>query len=139
MNEQTTNEAERLIADLDKPSLRALSYVLRHPNTWPEGFIWNYDNCESCAMGLAHELWDVSETENKNAASIMSRTFGISYEEADSIFMGQVRGKPAPWREYGPKWWRSTVPRGDVSPEMVADAIDSYLASEEQHDAPARN
>lgn len=123
------NETEKLFANLDKPSLHALSYILRHPDTWPNGFVWNYGACATCAMGLAHRLWDVSQTKKDNAASIMSRTFGIGYEVADSIFMGQVRGKPAQWRKNGPQWWRRSVALNDVSPEMVADAIDAHLVS----------
>lgn len=67
-------ETERLFANLDKPSLHALSYALRHPDTWPEGFMWNYNQCHQCAMGLAHQLWNIQEAAVTDGASIMARS-----------------------------------------------------------------
>jgi hypothetical protein len=51
-------ETEKLFA-IDKPSLENLSYALRHPETWPKDFVWDYGECNDCAMGLAHRLWDL--------------------------------------------------------------------------------
>jgi hypothetical protein len=46
--------------DLTYPSLRALAYVLRHPELWPPGFSWDFartgDDC-GCAIPLSHHLW----------------------------------------------------------------------------------
>jgi hypothetical protein len=45
--------------DLLVPSLENLAFMLRHPETWPEGFEWDYGCYAGCAVGLAHRLWGV--------------------------------------------------------------------------------
>lgn len=131
-------ETQALFGDLNKPSLIGLSYMLRHPDTWPEGFIWNYGHCEQCAMGLAHALWKVPDTDTETGASIMARTFAMPYEAADAIFMGNGAWVPRRDTSYpeGALWWKRTIPRTTtdleaVTPEMVADQIDKYLATAE--------
>lgn len=42
-----------------KPSLRGLSYALRHPETWPAGFEFDYGDCKRCAIGLIFKLWGI--------------------------------------------------------------------------------
>lgn len=123
-------ETERLFANLDKPSLHALSYALRHPDTWPEGFIWDYHDCRHCAMGLAHCLWrSIPAPKFSTGASVMARSFGLPYAEAKEIFMGE--GAWVPKQRVG-FLWLGTEPNHDaVTPEMVADQIDKYLASVE--------
>jgi hypothetical protein len=125
-------ETERLFSDLDKPSLHALSYALRHPDTWPEGFIWDYSQCTQCAMGLAHQLWSklVPETNNETAASVMARQFAIPYSAAQNIFLGQGSWCPRKERTTGVLWWKQTnrvLNLSAVTPEMVADQIDAHL------------
>ena len=121
---KTRTETEILFQDLNKPSLQNLSYVLRHPDTWPEGFAWRYTDCESCAMGLAHQLWkEIPQGNSCNGASIMARTFAMPYSEANEIFM---RGRGSPRVAFiGPRDLRRQTP------ERVADAIDAYLRSAE--------
>lgn len=116
-------ETEKLFA-LDKPSLENLSYVLRHPDMWPEGFIWNFNHCDSCAMGLAHSLWSAIPSTNRDTgSSIMARSFAMPHEDANLIFMS-ARGKK---KILG--FIPSTPYNRDVTPEMVADQIDKYLAT----------
>lgn len=125
-------ESEKLFADLDKPSLHALSYSLRHPDTWPKGFIWNYNNCSSCAMGLAHYLWSgsIPDTNINTGASIMAREFAMPFKEAKSIFLGSAAWTPT--QRTGHLWWAKDKYNLDiVTPEMVADQIDKYLATAE--------
>jgi hypothetical protein len=145
-----TIEATKLFADLDKPSLHALSYALRHPDTWPEGFVWSYQNCRHCAMGLAHVLWEKSipEVGTKNGPSVMAKKFAMSYEAATAIFLGRTSDENASWVPKKSKQEVSTVRTGflglfregvvittirgnhdAVTPEMVADQIDKYLAT----------
>ena len=125
---KTNDEATALFCDLDKPSLHALSYALRHPDTWPKDFVWDFGKCTQCAMGLAHHLWGemIPQVGTTNGASVMAREFGMKYEAADRIFLRQ-RGKT--------KWLfglRDAIPDMDrITPEMVADQIDSYLVSAE--------
>lgn len=118
---RTTTETEALFRDLDKPSLHALSYVLRHPDTWPEGFVWNYNVCQHCAMGLAHKLWadKVGRPSCSGGPSIMARSFGMNYEDARAIFI-EARGAPRHCF-IGPKNFDAHTP------ERVADQIDAYL------------
>ena len=68
---------------LDIPSLEALSYALRHRELWPSGFVWEFNNCNRCAMGLAWRLWSFVGSPE---LSPISRVFGISYEVADRLF-----------------------------------------------------
>lgn len=140
-------EQSLLFGDLDKPSLHALSYALRHPDTWPKGFVWDYKYCDDCAMGLAHALWanKVEQASIQDGPTIMARAFAMPYADARSIFLGN-HGKAAwlPTKEkattvtHGHLWWaREEVKRttktdySAVTPEMVADQIDAYLATAE--------
>lgn len=131
-------ETERLFADLGKPSLHALSYALRHPDTWPEGFYWNYDKCDHCAMGLAHVLWKdkIAEmTPPEAATSIVARAFAISYHKASYIFQGSFDWVPEKTKEVGffrkRKIKIGEPDRARVTPEMVAEQIDKYLETVE--------
>lgn len=113
-----------IIEEVSRPSLENLAYCLRHPDTWPEGFYWDYGKCERCAMGLAHELWSsIPEASNETGASIMARAFHMSYEAAHTIFFGSA------WRKrkfFGGYFY---PPHSTITPSMVADAIDKYLAN----------
>lgn len=136
LREKPVTETTALFRDLDKPSLHGLSYALRHPDVWPEGFIWNYGNCDNCAMGLAHALWrsSIPEMHRDSGCSIMARTFAMPYGKADSIFLGDLDWIPTKKITEGHLWWREHRTLSDfrrVTPEMVADQIDIYLASAE--------
>ena len=48
---------EALARSLGTPSVDGLIYSLRHPETWPNGFSWDFEYCSSCAMGLSRALW----------------------------------------------------------------------------------
>lgn len=122
-------ETEKLFS-LDKPSLENLSYVLRHPDAWPEGFEWDYGNCQTCAMGLAHRLWTSvpkPHPDVQKGSSRMGRSFALPFEAAESIFFG---GDWSPEKSVGHLWWRKwEVDRRLVTPGMVADQIDQYLTT----------
>lgn len=126
-------ETEKLFA-IDKPSLENLSYALRHPETWPDGFEWDYRNCNSCAMGLASNLWkSIPEPSNKRekGSSRMARSFSLPYEVAASIFFGSKDWTPIRNETKGMLWWkkhRQFLNIAAVTPEMVADQIDKYIA-----------
>lgn len=117
-------EAETLFANLDKPSLHALSYALRHRDTWPKNFTWNYKFCEECAMGLAHKLWanSIPQADPQTGASIMAREFALPYEAAMAIFYDANR-----CRLLG----LFTTSMASVTPDMVAEKIDTYLRTAE--------
>lgn len=99
-----------------KLSLVELSARLRQPETWPEGFVWNYGYCKSCAIGLAARLlsevppnyWKVAENFLLRA---MPETIDVDDPEnlirdVDHIFFDMKEG---------------------TTPDMVADAIDAWL------------
>jgi hypothetical protein len=108
---------DTFLQDLSKPSLHALSYALRHPDTWPEGFVWNYAQCAQCAMRLAHRLWrQIPRPENDTGTSVMARSFAMPYEEANKIFF-------LAHHVWGPFYRQMAA----VTPEIVADKIDAYI------------
>ena len=101
---------------LDRPSMRALAYVLRHRETWPKGFEWNFQSCKTCAMGLAHLLWKEITCLDQFA---IASAFSISRYDANVIFIYNYN-----WVTDGKK-----VNFSDITPEMVADEIDHYLVT----------
>lgn len=140
--ERSSNKS--FFENADKPTLHGLSYALRHPETWPEGFTWNYGQCGQCAMGLAHALWkEIPRATTSTASSLMARAFAISYESASSIFLGKIGNTPAKWipssiyktEVRGHLWWKTSSRKAAhwdaITPEMVADQIDKYIATAE--------
>ena len=114
-----STQDDRIAELLAKPSLAALAYALRHQETWPEGFVWNFYNCRTCAMGMAADLW-AGVTRPIRAVAPMERwtgaAFNLSSYEVEMLF-------------------GSTLPVSlgialhKITPEHVADAIDNYLTS----------
>lgn len=111
--------------DLTTPSLGGLSWLLRHQEAWPEGFVWDYTECRACGMGLAIALWDKKtldrlgdrNTSYAIAAGATMKLFPSSFCRAgdfEDIF----------------RVVQSTLDifHEDVRPSHVADAIDAYLA-----------
>jgi hypothetical protein len=96
--------AKSFTADPGQP-LRKLSDSLRHPETWPPGFKFDYLFADKCALGLAHELEMIDEP-TLDAAMAASC---LSLRDACEIFV-------AGWCEI------------EVSAAMVADRIDAHLA-----------
>lgn len=125
---------KKQLFELGKPSLEALSYALRHPETWPDGFYWHFSECENCAMGLAASLWGkirvglnlvepelTDEELNRRTVSDIARLFAMPYLKADAIFMGRGDWMPTKGHFFKSKDFNA------VTPEMVADQIDKYL------------
>ena len=97
----------------DTPTLEGLAWALRHPETWPEGFEWDYRACTSCAMGLAVRLWrDIGIPTTSDVGDALH----ISSVIATRFFIGMKRDIGATFMS-------------DVKPHHVADAIDRYLAT----------
>lgn len=108
MKHVTPNEADQLL-DLGKPSLEALSFMLRHREMWPAGFEWRWAKCETCAMGLACRLWTKIESPNtENIGDVLN----IHQRDAKYLFTRI------------PDTHRTS---DAVSPDSVADQIDAYL------------
>jgi hypothetical protein len=85
--------------DLTVPSLANLSYILRHPETWPENFKWDYRRFDSCAVGLASRRWG----------------FGWACRGMIPVSIASGVGDFA---------FDNSMRAAQVTPEMVADAID---------------
>jgi hypothetical protein len=139
----TRTPAVQALADsLGKPSLHALSYALRHPETWPKGFVWDFNNWDGCAMALAHVLWsdgdpvpkDKSEENDcwREWVSIWAKTFGVSFSDVQRMFYG-TEWTSRPKTFLGIEYDRTPKISdwSEITPEMVADEIDRYLATAE--------
>lgn len=100
-----TNSQELL--DLSKPSLQALSHILRNRELWPTDFEWHYWDCNYCALGLANALW-YQTIGNYGTSTYVGEVLGLKRNEINLIFFG-----------YG--WATDGM---TITPEMVADKID---------------
>lgn len=96
--------------DLSKPSSKALAYLLRNPQLWPKGFVWDYTCNSGCAMGLADRVWGTHD-------------IGLDRKQYYDAFYGgnSIFGKS--YKVYGifPK------PMRRVTPTDVAKRLESYL------------
>ena len=133
--------APQTVPDLSKPSLAGLAWLLRQPEEWP-GHHWDFsvrlltkdspswaahspvegfpDHCGTtgCAMGLCDLRWGggafaVLEKEHDAGPFgpdyLLDHPFDLIFRSADT---------------YGVAW-------EDVTPTMVADKIDAYIAGRE--------
>jgi hypothetical protein len=107
----------------DYPSLRALVYVLRDQTTWPQGFRWDYGDCETCALGLARLLWqngshpdDFDSCDlNDDYKSWASLVFDMEESAVEDIFFGEGDCYPDDFAL--------------IRPADVAAAIERHLAA----------
>jgi hypothetical protein len=97
--EECTSVLRSEVPNLRAPSLEALAYALRHPETWPKGFAFDFESCPCCAMGLARALWYPREEIGKSAESWICATankLGIPAEVAAAIFLnGRLATTPS--------------------------------------------
>lgn len=118
------NPEVSFLQDLSKPSLRALSYMLRHKELWPVGFKWYFGSCKSCAMGLANVLWTTEPP------------FPSIFDEFDYRWNTIRDNFPTDFVQdvfYGSKFEGGYM--GDhievlykgITPEIIADEIDNYI------------
>ena len=99
--------ARPVAPDLSRPSLEALAYILRNRHLWPSGFVFSYNSCSQCAMGLARRAWPESiETESPYD---MAGALGVSIVSAQQIFMMR-RSKPE---------------RDNFTPEAIASDLEA--------------
>jgi len=94
---------------LERPSVDALVYALRHREVWPAGFEWDYRLCTKCAMGLACKLW--KEIKSPNSCSVESVLRMKSQDSLKVFYDMRLRFD------------------GTITPEMVADELERVTAS----------
>jgi hypothetical protein len=120
-----------------REGLRRLAFALRNPQTWPKGFVWNFNACTQCAMGLACQLWLADETPvqregesfHRQYVSLIARRLAIPFGDVERLFLTATWGETFSNHFFGLIWWRRELDFDKVTPEMVADAIDSYLVN----------
>jgi hypothetical protein len=131
-----STEVKGLTDIMDKPNLVGLSYALRHPETWPKDFIWDYKSCDACAVGLARRLWatrfssfplrgrNLEEIQNARE-TFVAREMAMSHREAKRIFFHLHSDV----RKVKDGWFRSKtiMDFSGVTADDVADEIDEYL------------
>jgi len=93
----------------NKPTIGALSFMLRHPELWPADFRWSYTCCATCAMGLAQRMWP-HHIQSTDPDSV-GRAIGLSEHDAAEIFTNA-----------GPGLLRSSA---SIKPEQIADMLDA--------------
>lgn len=120
------NARTEVAPDLTEPSLEGLSWLLRHQERWGTYHHWDFHHCfryegcrtSGCAIGLATVFWpqllsDLDGEPYFNLAGVLN----MSPLDFDTIFNnGSIETTYHVERD------------GDVTPVMVADAIDKYLA-----------
>jgi hypothetical protein len=113
--EESTGYKENT-SDLSKPTLKNLSYLLRHQELWPKDFKWYYPNFDRCAMGLyckyyncslGHLMW-IDNLTSKDLFKLFT-----SYTKSRKIF--------------GIRISYPTIFIRDISANDIADRIDYFL------------
>lgn len=123
-----TPEINTLKAKLKTPSLRNLIFALRHRETWPKGFRWDFSDCSQCAMGLRYELW------GKQAGESAPRKWdyfwsGSYLGEWEGMTAKSLRIPVSDVRCMMGAYFENSYPgilAEDVSPQMVADRLEQY-------------
>jgi hypothetical protein len=121
-----TTHPDAIRALLARPSVEGLIYALRHPEVWPEGFVWDYSDCTTCALGLTYRLWISSDDEADipwigKAARWGEKHFGMPPEIAEHVFLDLADtrcGEPDAVQQ------RKFLA---ITPEHVAAALERWL------------
>jgi hypothetical protein len=99
------------IIPLDRPSAKGMVYILRHPETWPPNFRWDYSYCSHCAIGLGHAFWGTYDRERLAAAIGLNEATSMNiFVDLNRVLGFEDQGKMA------------------ITPEHVADAIERVFA-----------
>lgn len=93
----------------NKPTIGALSFVLRHKELWPANFWWSYSACTTCALGLAHLMWPQQIPHAD--PEVVGPALGMSKDDSTRIF--------------GQAGVSLLLPHDKVMPEHIADMLDA--------------
>jgi len=80
------------VPDLTAPSKEGLIYLLRNESKRPDGFKFNFQECRTCAMGLASAAWPELVHKKPGFAELgdisdaVSDAIGISRESGRMAF-----------------------------------------------------
>lgn len=103
-------------------TLARLAVVLRDRSMWPDGFEWNYGDCPRCAMGLAYEI---------KTGKYLDGIYGSNVTRAIRRLINDAKAMKI--KDFNGIFWklneRLEIHSYQVTPEHVASAIESYLAS----------
>ena len=89
--------------DLSQPSLEGLAYMLQHKHD----LIWEFYDCNHCAMGLAAQVWGIQPN-----LTDMADVFNLDANSAFNIFM------------------KGTTKDNIISPITIVNRINKYLAND---------
>jgi hypothetical protein len=96
-----------------EPSLKNLAIILRNKQMWPQGFEWDYTRHDTCAIGLARQIWGTPDS-----SFFLSETFNVSEKVTERFFLdAHKRAFLGLFR----------IKMSKVTPERVANLIDRYL------------
>lgn len=93
-----------------------LADVLRHPEKWPPGFVWDYSRCDTCAFGMVGRLLGL---EKLPSTRLLSAILGIPLKDTQRIFTELMYEYPG-GEKVGP-----LDTREPVTPEEVAEELES--------------
>ncbi len=108
--------------DRGPASLAKLATLLREPKRWPPGFVWNHRHPHHNAVGLTFRHWGgpkCYDDSNDDYLFALKHALRCDGSEVDRFLLTHLTVS------------RQTYSRGifrKVTPEMVADAIESHLA-----------
>lgn len=127
-----------LDGNLPKPDLKTFSAILRDKSCWPKGFKWDYNDCMTCGLGLAMELYSSFLPFGDSFPNTYNvrRLFDISPAKAEEIFLHLAGRLPLHMDDTtrGVQVRKLMEARSKITPEHVADAIDQYLVTIERND-----
>ena len=98
-----------VVPTVRKVPVTDLIYALRHSETWPENFKWNYRDFSCCAVGLTHKLWFADQP----FVPAMKDIFDLNNEVSIRVFYSLDKILPG------------NLSKNDITPEMVADYLES--------------
>lgn len=90
--------------DLSKPSLKAAIALLRDRAKWPEGFEWDYSQCNTCAMGLFRDVWA------QDRRAVPYETVSLLGIDPENAYI-----------------FSSMVPHAHITPEIIADKLEELV------------